>query len=67
MTVAVSGRRVWVVFKKRPWEKIGMLLWTVGSVAFIGSAIRGDDPYALAGSILFFVGIAVFSVPLFRN
>lgn len=56
-----------MVFKKRPWEKIGMLLWTVGSVAFIGSAIRGDDPYALAGSILFFVGIAVFSVPLFRN
>jgi hypothetical protein len=44
-----------------------MLLWTIGSVAFIGSALRGDDPYALAGSILFFVGIVVFAVPLFQD
>jgi len=44
-----------------------MLLWTIGSAAFIVSALRADDPFALAGSILFFVGIIFFSVPLFRD
>lgn len=49
------------------WEKSGLFLWIVGSAAFVVSAARADDPYALAGALLFLTGIVLFMVPMFQR
>ncbi len=54
------------MFKDRLYEKLGMVLWLIGCVAFVGSAWKADDPYALTGAVLFLVGVLLFIVPLFR-
>jgi hypothetical protein len=55
------------MFRERLYEKLGMILWLVGCVAFIGSAWNADDPWALTGAILFLIGVALFTIPLFRR
>lgn len=54
------------MFKDRLPEKLGMILWLVGCIAFIGSAWNADDPWAMIGAVFFLLGVVLFLVPLFR-
>lgn len=55
------------MFKDRFPEKLGMILWFVGCIAFIGSAWNAADPLAMTGAVLFLLGVVLFLVPLFRS
>lgn len=47
----------------RHWELWGCGLWVLGSLGFLITGIRSGDAFAIIGSLLFIVGIAMFAMP----
>ena len=51
----------------RRWPLWGCVFWEIGSVLFLIAAINAGDVLATLGSILFFLGVAMFMVPMLRR
>lgn len=51
----------------RRLELAGWGLWLLALALFIVSGVRNGDPWTVAGSIIFVVGIVLFLLPMFRR
>lgn len=50
--------------KERKFHLSGWILFVVCAGLFITSAIKADDIFGLAGSIIFLIGCVAFIIPL---
>ena len=51
----------------RRLELAGWGLWLLALGFFVVSGVRNDDPWTVAGSVIFAVGIVLFLIPILRR